>query len=137
MADPRAFVSFDFDHNETWRNLFCGQGKRDSPTPFVVQDWSSKQVLRQSDWKEQIKVKISKTNMLIVLVGKSMSSATGVVAEISMAKVCNVPLFGVYVDGATSGSRLPTGLARNRTVTWTWANVAMGIDQCMTEGKNA
>ncbi|MHA6678659.1 hypothetical protein ACX43S_19380 [Enterobacter cloacae] len=25
MADPRAFISFDFDHNETEKNLFVGQ----------------------------------------------------------------------------------------------------------------
>jgi len=42
MADPRAFVSFDFDHDETSRNLFAGQAKKDSPTPFTVQDWSSR-----------------------------------------------------------------------------------------------
>ena len=31
MADPRAFVSFDFDHNETQKNLFVGQATKDSP----------------------------------------------------------------------------------------------------------
>ena len=122
MADPRAFVSFDFDHNESSRNLFCGQGKKDSPTPFVVQDWSSKTVLEQSNWKELIRAKINKTNMVIVLVGKSMGSASGVAAEIAMAKECNVPVFGVYVDGAGTTNTLPTGLPRNRTIAWTWPN---------------
>lgn len=137
MSDPRAFVSFDFDHNESSRNLFCGQAKKDSPTPFTVQDWSSRSLLAQSNWKELIEAKIKKANMVIVLVGKSMSTASGVVAEIAMAKRCNVPVLGVYVDGAGSTSTLPVGLARNRTVTWTWADVAAGIDQCMNEGKNA
>jgi hypothetical protein len=137
VAGPRVFVSFDFDNNESSRNLFCGQGKKDSPTPFVVQDWSSKKVLQQLNWKELIGAKINRTNMVIVLVGRSMGSATGVVAEIAMAKECNVPIFGVYVDGATASSTLPTGLARGRAVAWTWANVGAGIDQCMTEGKNA
>ncbi len=137
MADPRAFVSFDFDHNEASRNLFCGQAKKDSPTPFTVSDWSSKQVLQQNNWKTIIRDKINRTNMLIVLVGRSMGSASGVVAEIAMAKDCNVPIFGVYVDGAGTSSTLPTGLPRNRTVAWTWANVAAGIDTCMREGKNA
>jgi hypothetical protein len=137
VTNPRAFVSFDFDNNEVSRNLFCGQGKEDSPTPFTVEDWSSKSVLSQSNWEALIEAKINKTNMVIVLVGKSMSTASGVVAEIAMAKRCNVPVFGVYVDGADTTSTLPVGLPRNRTVAWTWANVAAGIDQCMTEGKNA
>ncbi len=137
MADPRAFVSFDFDHDERSRNLFCGQGKKDSPTPFVVEDWSSKEALAQRDWQAIIEAKINRTNMVIVLVGRSMGSASGVVAEIAMAKAKNVPVFGVYVDGAGPTSTLPVGLARNRTVAWTWPNVAAGIDTCMSEGKNA
>ena len=76
MADPRAFLSFDFDHNATSRTLFAGQATKDSPTPFTVQDWSSKTELPQSQWEAQIKTKINATNMLIVLVGKSMSTAT-------------------------------------------------------------
>ena len=33
MADPRAFISFDFDNNLTDKNLFVGQIKN-SRTPF-------------------------------------------------------------------------------------------------------
>jgi IS5 family transposase len=137
MADPRVFVSFDFDHDEASRNLFCGQGKSDSPTPFTVSDWSSREALAQSKWKEIIRDRINRTNMVIVLAGRYMGTATGVVAEIAMAKECDVPVFGVYVDGAGPSATLPTGLHRNRTVQWTWQNVANGIDQCMREGKNA
>jgi hypothetical protein len=137
MSDPRAFVSFDFDHNEVSRTLFTGQGKKDSPTPFTIGDWSSKAALAQVDWQTIIRAKINACHLMVVLVGKWMSTATGVDKEIAMAKACNVPFFGVYVDGAGSGSPLPVGLARNRTVAWTWPNVAAGIDQCMKEGKNA
>ena len=104
MANPRAFVSFDFDHNEVSKSLFVGQGKSDSPTPFTVSDWSSKSALAEAKWEEIIAAKIGQTNMVIVLVGKSMGTASGVVKEIAMAKKCNVPIFGVYVDGATSAS---------------------------------
>jgi hypothetical protein len=47
VADPRAFISFDFDHDETSRMLFVGQAKN-SRTPFDVEDWSSKEVLANS-----------------------------------------------------------------------------------------
>jgi len=66
-----------------------------------------------------------------------MGSASGVVKEITMAKSQDVPLFGVYVDDANSSSTLPDGLARSRTITWTWDNVAKMVDQMMKEGKNA
>lgn len=135
MADPRAFISFDFDHDETEKNLFVGQSKN-SKTPFSIEDWSSKSSLPQSQWETLIKGKINNCNMLIVLSGKTMASATGVSKEITMAKDQDVPVFGVYVDGANSSSNLPKGLARNRTISWNWDNIANAIDQMMGEGKN-
>ncbi|GAB6392976.1 MAG: TIR domain-containing protein [Treponematales bacterium] len=135
MADPRAFISFDFDHNETEKNLFVGQAKN-SRTPFSIEDWSSKSSLPQSQWERLIADKINKCNVLIVLVGKTMASATGVVKEIGFAKEANVPVFGVYVGGADTSSNLPAGLQRNRTISWEWDGIADAIDQTMREGKN-
>ena len=74
MANPRVFVSFDFDHNETEKNLFIGQSKN-SKTPFNIEDWSSKSSLPQNQWEALIKDKINKCNMLIVLYGQTMESA--------------------------------------------------------------
>jgi len=135
MADPRAFLSFDFDHNDTHKMLFAGQAKN-SNTPFSIQDWSAKSAMAQSEWEALVKEKINKCNMLIVLSGKTMASASGVSKEISMAKAQNVPVFGVYVDGANTSSNLPTGLARNRAIAWDWDDIAAAIDQMMGEGKN-
>jgi len=135
MADPRAFISFDFDHNETEKTLFAGQSKN-SKTPFTIQDWSAKSSMPQSKWEAIVKEKINKTNMLIVLVGKYMASASGVAKEIKMAKEQKVPVFGVYVGGANTSSNLPTGLQRNRTIAWDWEKIANVIGQMMTEEKN-
>ncbi len=135
MADPRAFISFDFDHNETEKTLFAGQSKN-SKTPFTIQDWSAKSSMPQSQWENIVKEKINKTNILIVLVGKYMTSATGAAKEIKMAKEQNVPVFGVYVGGANTMSNLPTGLPSSRTISWDWKKIAIFIDQVMYEGKN-
>lgn len=135
MSDPRAFISFDVDHNLDEKVLFGGQAKN-SKTPFSIQDWSAKSSMPQSQWEAIVKEKINKCNMVIVLVGKYMASATGVVKEIKMAKDQNVPVFGVYVGGADSTSNLPDGLARNRTIKWDWDAIAAAVKQMMGEGKN-
>jgi len=135
MTNPRTFISFDFDHNETEKHLFAGQAKN-SRTPFEIEDWSSKASLPQNQWEAKIKEKINRCNILIVLVGKFMASASGIVKEIKFAKELNVPIFGVYVDGADSNSNLPEGLARNRIISWNWDNIASAITQLMGEGKN-
>jgi hypothetical protein len=135
MADPRAFVSFDFDNNETEKILFIGQGKN-SKTPFSMQDWSAKSPMPQSQWEAIVKDKINKSNLVIVLVGKVIANASGVAKEIAMADAQNVPVFGVYVDGAGSVTALPSGLPRNRTIEWNWDQIASAIKQVMGEGKN-
>ena len=136
MALPRVFLSFDFDHNQTENNLFAGQCKEKSPTPFVAADWSSKSALPQAQWEKTIKAKINACHVLIVLVGKYMSTAKGVAKEIQFAKDQDVPVFGVYVGGGGPTSTLPQGLQRNRTVRWTWSNVGRIVTQGMGEGKN-
>lgn len=136
MASPRTFISFDYDNNEREKHLFAGQA-RNSMTPFEISDWSSKQALPQKTWEETIKEKISKCHIMVVLVGKNMATATGVVKEIQMAQAHSVPYFGVYVDGANQFSTLPSGLARNRVIDWTWPGIASAIDQVSKEGKNS
>ena len=135
MADPRAFISFDFDHNLTDKNLFVGQIKN-SRTPFAAEDWSASEALPQREWERKLKAKINRCHLMIVLVGRSMASATGVDKEIGFAKDQDVPFFGVYVDGAGKSSALPTGLARNRTIDWDWDKIARAVTQMMGESKN-
>ena len=135
MSTPRAFISFDFDHNEKQKLYFIGQSKN-SRTPFSVQDWSAKSAMPQSQWEQIVEDKIKRCNMVIVLVGRNMSSAIGVRKEVEMAARNNVPVFGVYVDDANYLSNLPIGLARSRVVNWQWDKIAEKIDQRMEQGKN-
>jgi len=135
MANPRAFISFDFDNNKNERVLFIGQSKN-SKTPFNIEDWSSKAKLPQNEWEHLIKKKINNCNMLIVLVGKKTYTAQGVIKEITFAKEQDVPIFGVYVDNANTLTTLPKGLQRNRTIIWDWQKIASAIDQVMKENKN-
>lgn len=133
--NPRAFISFDFDHNDGNKMYFVGQS-RNSRTPFTIQDWSSKEALSQSKWEEIIETKVGRCHIMIVLVGRHMATATGVKKEIAMAKRKNVPIFGVYVDSANSLSALPEGLPRSRVIAWEWGKIAQMIAQTSKEGKN-
>jgi hypothetical protein len=135
MANPRAFISFDYDYNSGQKLYFAGQ-IQNSKTPFNIEDWSSKTALPQREWEVLIRSKINKCNLLIVLVGRNMQSATGVVKEIAFANESNVPVFGIYVDNANIYSNLPVGLPRGRVIPWEWNKIASAVNQCMSEGKN-
>lgn len=135
MGTPRAFISFDFDHNDGEKLYFIGQAKN-SRTPFSIHDWSAKSAMPQSQWEQIVEEKIKKCHMVIVLVGKYMASATGVRKEIEMARRNDVPVFGVYVGGANYLSNLPVGLSRTRVVNWEWHKITDQIDSMLTQGKN-
>ena len=91
----------------------------------------------QSQWERIVEEKIKKCNMVIVLVGRYMSSSIGVRKEIEMANRNNVPVFGVYVDKANYLSNIPINLPRSRVVNWEWSKIAEKIDEMMKQGKNA
>jgi len=137
MTIPRGFLSFDFDHDAAHKALFAGQAKTSSPTPFRIQDWSSKAVLPQRQWEAAVQGKMARTDMCIVLVGTHMASASGVTKEIAMARRMDIPVFGVYVNGAGTRSSLPGGLRRNRVIAWRWAAIATAVDQMMKERQRA
>lgn len=135
MSTPRAFISFDFDHNQGEKLYFVGQSKN-SRTPFSIQDWSAKSAMPQSLWEQIVEEKIKKCNMVIVLVGRHMASAVGVSKEIQMANRNNIPIFGVYVDNANYLSNLPSELPRTRVINWEWIKITDKITEMMRQGKN-
>ncbi|MBK9089227.1 MAG: hypothetical protein IPL90_09345 [Holophagales bacterium] len=108
---------------------------RNSKTPFSIEDWSSQEALPQAQWEKLLREKVGRCHLMIVLVGRSMGTATGVAKEIGFARDQNVPFFGVYVDGADASSTLPAGLPGNRTITWDWDNIAAAVKQMMGEGR--
>lgn len=75
--------------------------------------------------------------MLIVLVGRKTYTATGVALEIQFAKAQNVPVFGVYVDGAGPATPLPIGISRSSVIVWDWAAISTAVATAMKNGKNA
>jgi antiphage defense system Thoeris ThsB-like protein len=94
MAAKRAFISFDFDHDEDLRNLLVGQAKNPD-TPFEIQNWSVKEPMT-GDWKEKVWTRIRRTDLTIVICGESTHTATGVAAELSITREENKPYFLLY-----------------------------------------
>jgi hypothetical protein len=136
MAIPKAFISFDLDHDETEKNQFINQIQH-SPSPFSVDSWSRKSIILQSEWDTIVNSKIDKCNMLIILSGTQTATATNVIKEISMANSLKVPIFGVYISGADKTTTLPRGLQRNRTLPYDWNMISKAVRQVMSEKKNS
>jgi hypothetical protein len=56
MNPARVFTAFDYDHDESLRNLLVGQSKHPD-SPFEMHDWSVKDPF-PGDWKARVRTKI-------------------------------------------------------------------------------
>ena len=91
MVKVRTFISFDFDHDDDLRNLLVGQS-RNSDSPFDIADWSLKEPLI-GDWKEKVRSRIRQVGQVIVICGQHTGAATGVSAELTIAREDEQPYF--------------------------------------------
>jgi len=117
----RVFTAFDYDHDESLRNLLMGQAKH-ADAPFEMHDWSVKEPFT-SAWKAKVRTRIRGVDQVIVLCGEHTHTATGVNAELTIAREENKPYFllGGYSDGTCTKPTSAT--ANDKIYKWTWDNL--------------
>ena len=121
MSAKRAFISFDFDHDQDLRNLLAGQAKNPD-TPFGMQDWSVKEPMT-GDWKEKVRTRIRKTDLTIVICGEHTHKATGVAAELSISREEKKPYFLLWGRVDKTCTKPSTAAASDKIYKWTWDNL--------------
>lgn len=121
MARKRAFISFDFDHDQDLRLLLVGQAKHPD-TPFDIQDASVKQHL-PGDWKEKVRGRISRSDLTIVICGQFTHLADGVAAELLMTRDQQKPYFLLWGRTSKPCTKPTTALASDKIYQWTWDNL--------------
>ena len=121
MAKKRAFISFDFDHDEDLRNLLVGQAKNPD-SPFDIADWSVKEPLT-GNWKEKVRERIRKTDLTIVICGEWTHTATGVAEELRITREENKPYFLLWGRSEKNCTKPKTALPSDKIYEWTWENL--------------
>ncbi|WP_245792773.1 TIR domain-containing protein [Boudabousia marimammalium] len=115
----RAFISFDYDHDARLKDLLVGQAKYPD-SPFEIADWSIKTA--SPTWRAEARRRIRSAGLVIVLCGRHTDTATGVAAELRIAKEENVPY--LLLAGYKDLVRLPTSAESSDTLyEWTWNNL--------------
>lgn len=121
MAAKRAFISFDFDHDEDLRNLLAGQAKHPD-SPFEIKDRSLKEPLT-GDWKEKVRRRMDNIDVVIVICGESTYTAAGVAAELTIARDAKKPYFLLWGRNGKNCTKPTTTLASDKVYNWTWDNL--------------
>lgn len=119
MALKRVFVSFDYDHDARLKDLLVGQSKNPD-TPFAIADYSIK--VASSDWLEKARVRIRSCDVVIVLCGEHMDTASGVAIELQLAREEHVPHF-LLAGYADRTNIKPDGASTDKLYKWTWDNL--------------
>jgi len=126
MNKKRAFISFDFDHDEDLRNLLVGQSLH-SDTPFEMKDRSLKEHLT-GDWKEKVRRRMDNVDLVIVICGEYTHTATGVAVELTIAREAGKPYFLLWGRSEKNCTKPTSALATDKIYKWTWDNLKALIE---------
>ena len=121
MTIKRTFISFDFDHDEDLRTLLAGQAKHPD-TPFEIKDRSIKEPLT-GDWKVKIRQRMDNIDVVIVLCGEYTHTATGVAAELTIAREARKPYFLLWGRNGKTCTKPTSALSTDEIYKWTWDNL--------------
>lgn len=121
MATRRAFISFDFDHDEELRNTLVGQANM-SDSPFAIVDWSVKERLL-GNWKEKVRERIRKTDLTIVICGEHTHTAKGVAAELTITREERKPSFLLKGRRYKTCTKPAMALKSDEIHKWSWDNL--------------
>ena len=125
MTMKRAFISFDFDHDEELRDALIGQAKL-RQSPFNIGDWSVNEPL-DGNWKVKVRDRIRRTDLTIVICGEHTNTAQGVAAELTITREENKPYFLLRGRPQKKCTKPAMALKSDKVHTWTWDNLKLLI----------
>lgn len=115
----RVFVSFDFDNDKSLKVFLIGQSKlKDSP--FSVDDYSLKEAAPERDWQRKARAAIKRSDVVLVMVGPKTYRASGVLAEVRIAREEGKPI--VQMIGYRTGDYKRVKGA-GHLYDWNWENL--------------
>jgi hypothetical protein len=121
MVKQRAYISFDYDHDDDLRTLLSGQAKHPD-TPFEIKDRSLKEPLT-GDWKAKVRRRMDNIDVVIIICGEYTHKAAGVAAELSIAREAKKPYFLLWGRSDKTCTKPTSVLATDKIYKWTWDNL--------------
>lgn len=114
----RVFISFDFDHDKELRGSLVAQAK-DPESPFSITDWSVKYRIGEA-WRKEVRDRIHKADLTIVICGEHTHQAKGVEAEVTMVQQANKPYFLLKGRSEKTCTRPKSAPKKKKIHPWTW-----------------
>lgn len=117
----RVFISFDIDHDDGAKKMLAGQAKLPD-SPFEFKDNSVKYHLT-GDWEQKVRRRMDNVDVVIVLCGTQTHTATGVSAELTIAKEKKKPYFLLAAYSDKTCTKPKSASSSDKIYKWTWPNL--------------
>jgi hypothetical protein len=121
VAKTRAFISFDFDHDEDLRTFLVGQS-RNEDSPFEIADYSVKEPLT-GNWQKKVEAELKLVTVVMVICGEHTDTATGVSEELRIARNLEKDYFLLWGRSSKTCKKPKSAKASDKIYRWTWDNL--------------
>ena len=118
MNTKSVFISFDYDHDNDLRGDLVAQAQ-EPQSPFSITDWSLKEPIDEK-WRREVRDRIRRTDVTIVICGEHTHQAKGVEAEVTMLQQENKPYFLLKGRRKKTCTRPKSAPKRKKIHPWTW-----------------
>jgi hypothetical protein len=98
MSKKKVFVSFDVENDNAFKNIVVGKS-REGDAPFKVANWSMKPDTKNPAWLKDTKFKVTRCDIMIVMVGNNTFRAPGVIKEVEFATAAKMKIVQINAAG--------------------------------------
>lgn len=116
----KVFISFDYDHDVSQKNLLVGQSRLDD-SPFEISDVSIKQ--EETDWVNKARQKIRNADIVIILCGYYTDTARGVDTELRLAREVGTKYYFLRAYNDKTPYKPKSAYSFEKIYDWTWDNL--------------
>lgn len=116
----KVFISFDYDHDVSQKNLLVGQSRLDD-SPFEISDVSIKQ--EETDWIGKARQKIRNADVVIILCGYYTDTARGVDTELRLAREVSTKYYYLRAYNDKTPYKPKSAYSFEKIYDWTWDNL--------------
>ena len=121
MNTKSVFIRFDYDHDkDRWGDLVAQA--RDPESPFSITDWSVQAPIDEN-WRREVRERIRRVDLVIVICGEHTHDADGVAGEVTITQEERKPYFLLKGRRRATCTKPRNALSSDEIRSWTWENL--------------
>ena len=126
MTTKSVFISFDYDNDKDLPGNLVAQAARPD-SPFSIRDRSVKYRIDEN-WKKEVRDRIRRVDLVIVICGEHTHDADGVAGEVTITQEEKKPYFLLKGRRKKTCTKPRNALSSDEIQSWTWPNLRKLIE---------